>query len=64
MPISVSFARRQNHDSYIDSICTKCHQTIATADSVRILATAEKGHVCNPNWVCSCQLADSLQGTF
>jgi hypothetical protein len=45
----VSFARRQNHDSSIDSICTKCYQTIASADSTSGLTNAEESHRCNPN---------------
>jgi hypothetical protein len=45
----VSFARRQNHDSSIDSICTKCYQTIASAESLSGLATAEQSHLCDPN---------------
>jgi hypothetical protein len=45
----VSFARRQNHDSSIDSICTKCYQTIASADTVSLLAIAEQSHLCDPN---------------
>ena len=44
----VTFARRQNHDSSIDSICTRCYQTIATSRSVYILAIAEATHLCDP----------------
>jgi hypothetical protein len=49
MTISVSFARRKNHDSSIDSICTKCYQTIASADSAVELATMEHSHMCDQN---------------
>ena len=45
----VSFARRQNHDSSIDSICTRCYQTIASAESANGLTNAEQSHQCNPN---------------
>jgi hypothetical protein len=42
------FVRRQNHDSLIDSICSTCYQTIASADSTTELASAEHNHKCNP----------------
>jgi hypothetical protein len=47
----VSFARRQNHDSSIDSICTTCYQTIASAESATevALSSAEQNHVCSPH---------------
>jgi hypothetical protein len=60
----VSFARRQNHDSSIDSICTKCYQTIASADSVAELATVEDSHQCDPNGEFNDRHADSQRGTF
>jgi hydroxyethylthiazole kinase-like sugar kinase family protein len=47
----VSFARRQNRDSSIDSICTKCFQTVASAQSESELAVSDQSHVCNPNWM-------------
>lgn len=49
MTTFVSFARRQNHDSSIDSICTKCYQTVASADSAGELIAPEESHVCDPN---------------
>lgn len=49
MTTFVSFARRQNHDSSIDSICTKCYQTVASADSAGELVAPEESHVCDPN---------------
>jgi hypothetical protein len=55
----VSFARRQNHDSSIDSICTRCYQTIASADSVSELAAAERHHRCDPNGQFNQDHADS-----
>jgi hypothetical protein len=57
----VSFARRQNHDSSIDSICTRCYQTIASADSANGLTNAEEGHRCNPNGEFNLQREDHLQ---
>jgi hypothetical protein len=53
-----SFARRQNRDSSIDSICTKCYQTVASAQSESELAIADQSHVCNLNWV----FADHSEG--
>jgi hypothetical protein len=49
MTTFVSFARRKNRDSSIDSICTKCYQTIASASSERELLIAEEIHSCDPN---------------
>jgi hypothetical protein len=48
MTNSNSFAQRQNYDSSIDSICTKCYQTIATANSAAGLENAEQTHHCDP----------------
>jgi hypothetical protein len=45
----VSFARRKNHDSSIDSICTKCYQTIASANSAVELNLVEQSHMCDRN---------------
>jgi hypothetical protein len=45
----VSFARRQNHDLSIDSICTRCYQTIASADNAIELTAPEESHLCDPN---------------
>jgi hypothetical protein len=44
-----SFARRQNHDASIDSICTTCYQTIASGETEAGLEAAENGHGCDPN---------------
>ena len=44
----VSFTRRWNRDSSIDSICTKCYRTIASANKEDELAIREKNHVCDP----------------
>jgi hypothetical protein len=56
----VSFARRQNHDSSIDSICTQCYQTIASSSADSDLTFAEQGHVCNPNGEFNYQCDDSI----
>jgi hypothetical protein len=45
----ISFARRRNQDLTVDSICTKCYQTIASEEDETKLASAEQGHTCNPN---------------
>ena len=42
------FARRLNKDSSIDSICTKCFQTIATLACEDDLAEPEQKHICDP----------------
>jgi hypothetical protein len=60
----VSFARRENRDASVDSICTKCYQTIASSLMMNDLAVAEESHVCNPNWSFLNHHADSLQGTL
>jgi hypothetical protein len=45
----VSFARRENRDTSVDSICTKCYQTIASSLMLDDLSVAEESHICNPN---------------
>ena len=42
------FVRRQNQDSSVDSICTKCVQTIASAECEEELAAPEQKHICDP----------------
>ena len=49
MTISTSFARRHNHNSTIDSICTTCYQTIASGENETSLDTPENEHCCDPN---------------
>jgi hypothetical protein len=49
MTTFVLFARRQNHDLSIDSICTKCYQTIASEDIAIELTAHEESHLCDPN---------------
>jgi hypothetical protein len=48
MTSSISFARRRNRDSTVDSICTKCYQTIASERDETKLTSAEEGHTCDP----------------
>jgi hypothetical protein len=64
MAVLVSFAKRHNRDCSIDSICMKCYQTIASANSVSELANAEDAHVCSPNGEFSNEHVDSQRGTF
>ena len=42
------FARRLNRDASIDSICTKCYQTIASVAYEDDLAAHEHKHFCEP----------------
>ena len=42
------FVKRRNRDSSIDSICTSCFQTIASAACEEELAIHEKNHTCDP----------------
>jgi hypothetical protein len=58
----ISFARRRNRDSSIDSICTKCYQTIASADDASELEIAEKNHLCDPSGEINQQHVDMSQG--
>lgn len=43
------FVKRHNRDLSIDSICTKCYRTIASADEYSELASKEQLHLCDPN---------------
>ncbi len=42
------FARRENRDRTMDSICRKCYATVATAYWELDLEIAEHSHVCDP----------------
>jgi hypothetical protein len=42
------FVKRRNRDSSIDSICTSCFQTIASAACEEELAIHEEKHTCDP----------------
>jgi len=44
----ICFARRRNHDSTVDSICTRCYQTIASGQDDLTLSSAEESHQCDP----------------
>jgi hypothetical protein len=41
-----SFAHRHNPDGSLDSICTKCYQTVETAIEEEDLAGVERSHDC------------------
>jgi len=43
-----TFPHRHNRDGVIDSICSECFLTIASARVERHLARYERSHVCNP----------------
>jgi len=43
----ISFARRQNRDRSVDSICTRCYQTIANSQKVADLSCEELLHICD-----------------
>jgi hypothetical protein len=47
MTSHLAFVWRRNLNSTVDSICTKCFQTIGTVSSEGELSSAEKTHVCN-----------------
>jgi hypothetical protein len=49
MTTFISFARRHNADQSIDSICTRCYQTIGREHNEDILNRAEQNHSCDPN---------------
>jgi hypothetical protein len=48
MTIFPPFAKRRNWNSSIDSICTKCFVTVASAGSEAELVAHEEKHVCDP----------------
>jgi hypothetical protein len=43
-----NFPHRLNANGTYDSICTKCHLTIATVKAENELAQHERNHECNP----------------
>ncbi len=55
MTTFISFARRHNTDTTIDSICTRCYQTVASEQVETNLTSAEQLHSCDPgceyNWL-------------
>jgi len=56
------FAKRRNWNSSFDSICIRCYQTIATANSEEELAAHEQKHTCDPDWAYSHSLFGSGRG--
>jgi hypothetical protein len=44
-----AFTRRRNPNSSIDSICTKCFLTIASAGGEEELVAHEQNHACDPS---------------
>jgi len=45
---TLQFVRRLNEDGTIDSVCSDCYITVATAHRELELWRAECDHVCNP----------------
>ena len=45
----ISFARRHNADRTVDSICTRCYQTIGREHNEDTLCSVEQHHSCDPN---------------
>ena len=48
MTTFISFVRRHNADSTVDSICTRCYQTIGHDEMETALTEAEQSHFCSP----------------
>ena len=59
-----SFAHRLNPDKSIDSICTKCFQTIASEECESKLIVHEERHSCDLNWQLTRAHFDSRQSSF
>jgi hypothetical protein len=64
MTSPLPFAHRRNPDASVDSICTKCFQTIASEDNEDKLIAHEERHMCNPNWQFSRARYDSRPRTL
>lgn len=60
----ISFARRHNRDLSIDSICTKCYQTVASGKTVRELEDKEENHRCDASGEFGEEHINSQRGTF
>jgi hypothetical protein len=56
------FPHRLNSNGFHDSICTRCHLTIASARNEADLAELENYHVCNPIRLYQLQV-DGYKGT-
>lgn len=63
MITAVSFVRRVNPDSTIDSICLSCFRTVATAQQESDLVEKENGHTCRPLEIENVRSLDSQRGT-
>jgi hypothetical protein len=63
MPIQTYFARLQNPDMSIDSICMDCYRTVANTRSEADLIAAEQGHACSTSEL-EHYHTDSQRGTF
>jgi hypothetical protein len=44
----ITFARRRREDSTVDTICTRCCQTVANDSNEAGLIEAERTHYCDP----------------
>jgi len=47
-PQRTTFPHRLNPNGSYDSICTECHQTVASSHDEALLAQHEQVHACNP----------------
>jgi hypothetical protein len=61
---TVTFVRRVNADSTIDSICLSCYQTIASAQCEEDLILAEDTLECQRVYIAAARYTDSQRGTF
>jgi hypothetical protein len=43
-----TFPHRLNPNGSYDSICTECHQTVASSNDEAVLARLEQDHACSP----------------
>jgi len=64
MPIAAGFARRENLDHTIDSICKRCFRTIATSKDPADLVKAQEEHSCDPLIDPSVFQEEYLRGPF
>jgi hypothetical protein len=44
----IAFARRRRDNLTIDSVCTRCCETVATGRNEASLQEAERAHFCEP----------------
>ena len=64
MITAARFVHRVNPDSTIDSICSRCYETIASSNSETDLIKDEETHICHPLTLRQSQYTDSQRGTF